>query len=261
MVVGAVLSLFLLHPVTMVIYWFEMHPVVPGVDSALGFALHRLFAAFRPAMWPMTLAFLVLGMVLGLGSAAYSRAVGRWSRRASWLEAELHRDLESLLRAGEGELLELKSSARWDFSRGSGNKHLELAIVRTVAGFLNGAGGTLLIGVDDDGAVVGLEKDYHTLRSKDRDGFEQFLVGLVSQKLGSDACAMVHVVFHEVEGRDVCRVVVEPSPVPVFLAEGDRSHYYLRVGNVTRELDAEEALRHATRVRDRSPGSSRKETQ
>ena len=46
-------------------------------------------------------------------------------------------------------------------------------VVKTLAGFLNAEGGTLLIGVDDAGAVIGLAGDYEALRKRDRDGFEQ----------------------------------------------------------------------------------------
>jgi hypothetical protein len=42
-------------------------------------------------------------------------------------------------------------------------------------------------------------------------------------------------------------VTVERSPAPVFYAEGDRSRYFLRTGNATRELDVAEALRHVSR--------------
>ena len=45
---------------------------------------------------------------------------------------------------------------------------MEHVVVKTVCGFLNAEGRTLLIGVDDDGQVVGLEKDLSTLGRKPR---------------------------------------------------------------------------------------------
>jgi predicted HTH transcriptional regulator len=49
--------------------------------------------------------------------------------------------------------------------------------VKTAAGFLNvESGGTLLIGVDDNGKVLGLEDDYKTMgQSPTRDGYETWL--------------------------------------------------------------------------------------
>ena len=43
------------------------------------------------------------------------------------------------------------------------NKKLEEVILKTVAAFANSQGGTLLIGVDDEGTILGLEQDYLSL--------------------------------------------------------------------------------------------------
>jgi hypothetical protein len=49
---------------------------------------------------------------------------------------------------------------RWNIRAGQPDKKMEHVILKTVCGFLNADGGQLLIGVDDDGAVVGLDHDY-----------------------------------------------------------------------------------------------------
>jgi hypothetical protein len=249
LLVGVAVGLLFLHPVTMAIYWFESQPAVAGVASAWEFALSRVTRALAPGMLPMTATFAVLGVIQGLGSGLYAVGLRRRERHLARLAAELAADVRELIRAGEGERLELKASARWDYRQGAGNRELEAVIARSVAGFMNADGGTLLVGVTDDGEILGLEKDYHSLRSKDRDGFQRFLVDLVARRLGTDACLLIHVLFHEVDGRDLCRVAVERSPAPVFCAEGERSRYFLRTGNATRELDVAEALRHVSRRR------------
>ena len=99
---------------------------------------------------------------------------------------------------------------------------LEEAVARTIAGFLNHEGGTLLIGVTDTGEVAGLQADYQTLKRRDRDGFQQFLMSLVQSKLGGHVCAQVHVDFCEVRGMDVCRIMMEPSAAPVYCQDGRR---------------------------------------
>ena len=73
-------------------------------------------------------------------------------------------DLAALCEAGESSSVEFKASLRWDLNERRVNKALERVVVKTIAGFLNGRGGTLLIGVDDAGAAVGLTDDYATLR-------------------------------------------------------------------------------------------------
>src|SRR6266571_9260234 len=77
--------------------------------------------------------------------------------------------LEALIAEGESDELEFKSTLRWDLKEGTVNKRLEEVIAKTVAAFANSQGGTLLIGVDDEGQVLGLEHDYLSLGDVDRD--------------------------------------------------------------------------------------------
>ena len=61
-----------------------------------------------------------------------------------------------LIEKGENEQVEFKSSMRWN-TKSEKNDHLiEQAIIRTIAGFLNTKGGTLLVGVADNGEILGI---------------------------------------------------------------------------------------------------------
>jgi hypothetical protein len=155
-------------------------------------------------------------------------------------------DVEVLIAREEDEGLEFKSSARWDYREGKLNKALEAGIVKTVAGFLNGKGGVLVIGVNDDVEVLGLEPDYKTLGKRpDRDGYQQFLVTLISNSLGKSACALLTISFHPVNGTEVCAVSVHPSPAPVYVKDGQQERFYLRTGNSTQELGTRESMSYA----------------
>lgn len=241
---GAVAGLVVIHPVAMAVYWFEFHPDIAGVSSLWQFLQYRVRAGFPAPMLAMSGLFALTGALLG-GAGAFGLAALAWSeRRIARLELELNRALPALLSAGEGETLEFKASVRWDYTARRVSRALEEPIVRTIAAFMNHRGGTLLLGVDDAGQVVGLAQDYATLHRQSRDGFEQYLTGLVRTALGAHRCALMHVVFHDVHGRDVCRVVVEPAPDPVFVERDGTAHYYVRTGNATRALDPREAMMH-----------------
>ncbi|MFL6293759.1 MAG: helix-turn-helix domain-containing protein, partial [Thermoanaerobaculia bacterium] len=121
---------------------------------------------------------------------------------------------------------------------------LEAVIRVTVAGFLNAHGGTLLIGVADDGSIIGLEPDYGTFKKPNRDGFELFLTELLLGALGKDMATSIRTTFHEVDGKDVCRITVAAGPHPVFIKEGNDEVLYLRAGNSTRRLSTREAVRY-----------------
>ena len=121
-------------------------------------------------------------------------------------------------------------------------------MLKTLAAYMNSRGGTLLMGVDDKGSIVGLENDYSALKKPDRDGFEQVLMTSIASKLGGDACQCVQAVFHSVEGQDLCRVIVSPAHRPVYVRDGETPKLYIRTGVSTRELNVQEAINYtATR--------------
>lgn len=246
--VGALIGILLLHPVSKIVYWFEFgHELGVEGESLWSFLLSRFESTFVLEMVPMSLIFALIGGSIGLAFAIYHLALVRQQRTVHYLEKELAEDLPALIKGGEGEHLEFKSSVRWDFRQGKINKALEAVIAKTLVGFMNHRGGSLLIGVADDGEVVGLEHDYKTLKSKDRDGFELCITDIVTSRIGADMCSFIHCVFYEIEGKDVCRVIVESVIGPVYLKDGNTSRYFLRTGNGTRELDAREAMAHVTR--------------
>ncbi len=74
-------------------------------------------------------------------------------------EPEVKPTLTDLLKAGESAVLEYKSSLRWDLKLQKYNADLIKVVFKTIAGFMNVEGGTLLIGVDDSGTVLGVEYD------------------------------------------------------------------------------------------------------
>lgn len=120
-------------------------------------------------------------------------------------------------------------------------------MLKTVAGFLNAEGGTLLPGVGDDGSPVGLESDYGTLQKANRDGFALHLSSLLLDRLGKDLAPCLELTFHRLEEKDVGRLEVLPGPRPVFLTEADAETFYLRAGNSTRPLAVSEVLAYEKR--------------
>jgi predicted HTH transcriptional regulator len=144
--------------------------------------------------------------------------------------------------AGEGARLEYKASLRWDVSERRTNKALERAATKTVAGFLNRRGGTLLIGVDDAGAPVGLAEDFASLSRPDRDGFERHLLQVLSSGLGAQVRRFVRVDFVTIGGNDVCALSVRPSDGPIYFHDGAEPRLYVRTGNATTPLALDDAV-------------------
>ena len=72
----------------------------------------------------------------------------------------------------------------------------------------------------------------------------QYIMDIISVRIGTDMCPLVHVIFHEFEGKDVCLLLIEASPRSVYVNDRATKRYFLRAGNATRELDIQEALEH-----------------
>lgn len=154
--------------------------------------------------------------------------------------------LEDMIAEGESAELEFKSTLRWGIKEGAVNKKLEEVILKTVAAFANSQGGTLLIGVDNDGTVLGLEHDYLSLGGADRDKFELHLRNLLNQQFGVGfVTSKVQIRFHEVQGKEVCQVEIAIAKEPVILKVKDKDgqpieKFYARSGNSSQEIPLSE---------------------
>lgn len=154
-------------------------------------------------------------------------------------------EIATLIAQGESTTIEFKSTARWNLNDNKKDPTMEQVILKTVAGFLNAQGGTLLIGVNDAGEAIGLAPDYRTLKSgkQNCDGFELWLMGdLLLKELGNDLAPAIAITFHLLNGQDICKVTVSPSPREVFVTLKDKNGqskkpFFIRAGNATRSLD------------------------
>jgi hypothetical protein len=153
--------------------------------------------------------------------------------------------IEELISEGESGNLEFKSSLRWDYRQGCVNKKLESVIVKTVAAFANSEGGALLIGVDDDGNILGLDNDCASLKGGDIDYFEIHVRNLLNQGMGTAFVASsVKFVFPTIGDKEVCQIDVGSSADPIMLAVNDGGKnvqkFYVRSGNTSQELSMTE---------------------
>jgi hypothetical protein len=161
---------------------------------------------------------------------------------------ETRLDAVELLSIGESHRVEFKQTARWNMHTSQRDSKLELVVAKSVAGFLNADGGTLLIGIADDKTVVGLDDDLKLMKRPDLDRYELWLTDHLERCLGKPAVAGVSVMFELIEMNYVCRVETVPAPAPVFLDEpgGTRgADMYIRMGNSTRKLLTDEAFDYA----------------
>lgn len=157
--------------------------------------------------------------------------------------------VRALIAGGESDQVEFKATARWSTRGNVADVKSEAIVVKTVGAFLNSTlGGTLLIGVEDNGGIHGLDEDYEVtkkgLRSNQdpRDGYILWLGNMLLGAFGKEFSFCLRVTVHKLDDKDVCRVVVDPAPWPAFA--GKEELFYARFGNSSEPLSPKAATEY-----------------
>jgi len=165
-----------------------------------------------------------------------------------------HRNAEELIKRSESKTLEFKSTLRWNLKEDrQDDKGVTHAVLKTIAAFMNTEGGDLLIGVADDGAIVGIECD----QLENDDKFMRHLAQVVRNALGDRAGTCIDPKTQVIQEKSVCLVTCQRSPEPVFLKwkglerqpEGD---FYVSSGAGSVRLSPEDARKY---IVTRFPGA------
>lgn len=133
--------------------------------------------------------------------------------------------------------VEFKSTARWNLRDRHKDKQIEDAVVKTIAGFLNTDGGTLLIGVADGGQVIGLDHDLPLVKPQSADGLVNWLTTHLINALTHAAVMRTRARIDQLDGGEVCRIDTARSSTPVTARMSDGGEvFWVRMNNSTRRL-------------------------
>lgn len=146
--------------------------------------------------------------------------------------------IAELIAKGENDKVEFKVAACWNTYHKIADPKMRENIIKAVAAFMNKDGGTVLLGVADDGTVVGLEADYTAAHAQPKmqnpNGYQQFLSNVLVDAIGKECTGLYSISFHTIRGKDVCSITVAPAPQPVYVHD---SKFYVRNGNGKQELN------------------------
>ena len=151
------------------------------------------------------------------------------------------RSLNKIIAEGEHEGLEFKTSLRWDIHQNKVNKNLEKVVMKTIVAFLNSEGGQLVVGVDDNGKIIGLENDFKSLPKASADGFQNHFTNLFHTMIGPEFRQFIELTFHEIDNKNCCLISVLPANRPTYLKLDEQEEFYIRTGNGTTGLKLSEA--------------------
>jgi len=144
------------------------------------------------------------------------------------------------IKKGENDRTEFKSTLRTNLQTGDKDKRMEKAVLKTIVAFLNTDGGTLLIGVSDDGSISGIDESSF----ENRDKMNLHMTNLISSQIGNEFLPFINFRIADFDTGAVMRVVCEPTKNPVFLKDGNVETFYVRSGPSSVELSGMDLINY-----------------
>ena len=162
----------------------------------------------------------------------------------SLIENELIKmDIKDLIKKDEDVNLEFKSTFIWNTKENKIDKELKFNVLKTVVGFMNSNGGTLIIGVDDEHQVIGMELDYKSNWKGNKDGFILDFREYLESYIGiNNYNRYIDLSFESIDNKEVCIIKVEKNEYYIYLKKNNKKVLYVRLGNRTKPLDDPEEI-------------------
>jgi hypothetical protein len=151
------------------------------------------------------------------------------------------REIDNLINLGECDTVEFKSTLSTNIKNNEHDPRLEMAVLKTIVAFMNTDGGNLLIGVNDEGHIIGIDEEGFP----NRDGMILHLTELVTKHIGREFIQFVSIRIMDVNDDGVLRVTCAKSNRPVFLREGREDKFYARIGPSSVCLSGKEMLNYS----------------
>jgi len=146
--------------------------------------------------------------------------------------------IKHLLSKGEGKTVEFKSTLRTNLHTSQIDKKMEHSVMKTVTAFMNTDGGTLLVGVEDDGNILGIENDSY----QGKDNYHRHFTNLVKQYTGNEHLSFVQSEIITFEDKSILKVDCSPSNKGVFLKVDGNEEFFVRTGPSSIKLEGSNLL-------------------
>ena len=187
--------------------------------------------------------------------------ISNFEKEQSWAKPGMYKNLNESkseeniilkkISNGESKNCEFKESLSLDVRQSQSNKsyqpkkesYIELAVLKTIAGFLNTDGGELFIGVSDDSKVLGIENELIKLHKSSKDKFQLHLKTLIKENIGLGSSNFINLELKTVNDKEIIHVSCKKSDEPIYIKDKD---FYIRTGPATDKLEGRELVNYTT---------------
>jgi len=213
---------------------------LPGIEEEYPGSLTSQFIPIDPTLWKIE----NYEGFLAARRELMARKINEFMEALISEPEETHeRPIGELIELGESINLEFKSTLQWDVINDNKNKNLRHSVLKTLSAFLNTVGGTLIVGVEDDGTIFGLINDLKLLGGS-LDKFQQLFGSLIHENIGPQYSQFIKLRFESMNGENICVVDVDKSPEPVFMKSSKGKEFFIRESNTSRSLDSEQTVNY-----------------
>jgi hypothetical protein len=221
-------------PLTLGKHIFWVGVIVPeGVFISKVFKDPLILTAFAFAGLGLAL---VLAVKIGHHYSSHLENVSNHKNKVKTSEDNIY----ELIQEGETTTVEFKSTMRMNIKTNKPGKEIELAWLKAMAAFMNTDGGIVLIGVQDNGDIFGLEAD----EFKNDDKCLLHFKNLVNEHIGHEFFSFIYYELKKVEEKKILFVHCKESKTPVFLKTKNDEEFYIRTGPSSTKLSLSKALKY-----------------
>ncbi|MCI5208363.1 MAG: ATP-binding protein [Candidatus Electrothrix sp. ATG2] len=161
----------------------------------------------------------------------------------SFIEPPENEKIVQLIKAGEKDEVEFKEFAYLNRHTGKEDKKMRQKISNELAALMNThPEGTLLIGVDDSGKVVGIEREYKTANPKkgNWDGYHLALSDSLNTLMEKGNIHDFYKISEcKIDGKKVCCIYTQKVDSPVLVQD----KLFIRVSTQCKQLKGDEKIK------------------
>jgi hypothetical protein len=216
----------------------DLMMILPSSDLS-----DRLVTVTSPLTYGLLLLFGICVFVLFRVALGYRGRIARMASAASHSDSS-EEELRGLIEEGESDRLEFKSTLRWNLRQNQPGKEIELSWLKTVVAFLNADGGTLLVGVADNGRIVGTSKD--GFRNDDK--YLLHVNNLLQRHIGVEFIRYLRYDLKPVGEQRILVLDVLPADEPAFLRVDDDDQFYVRMGPASKKLSVRKTFEYLKEI-------------
>ena len=160
-----------------------------------------------------------------------------WNDYASINSSNVEIIIEKI-KKGENERVEFKESYNFNNFLNLPDPNFPNKVMEEIASFLNSKyGGSIFLGVKDNGEILGLESNILALSGKqNKDALELAITNKIKSSFGGISIDLINLEFYEIEKKTICEIKVTSHDEPVFF----NNNFHVRNGTQSANISNKE---------------------